>query len=201
MNKFLVGVILLLIGVLTYKTCQENKNESISLETETAIIEQQIKNVGKLIVTEANYAQVLTYSNNKELLYGLLDAKKKAIITVNTKATIAYDLSKVKTRLDPKTKTVYIEQIPYPELSISPSIEYYDITQDYFNPFTEKDYNTIKKRVEEKYKKELKSDKLYAQAQNRLLSELQKIYFLTSTLGWTLTYNKTEINNVTDFKL
>ena len=151
--------------------------------------------MGKLIVTEGSYAQVFTYNDSKDLMYGLFDARKKALIVVNAKATIAYDLSEVKTDIDETTKTVTITNIPEPELSINPNIQYYDVTQDYLNQFTASDYNKIKSRVEKSLKKKIEASELRTNAENRLISELQKIYILTNSMGWTLKYNSTVVEN------
>ena len=67
--------------------------------------------------------------------------------------------------------------------------EYYDITQDYLNKFDAADHDKIKKRVKADLKKKVANSTLLSNAQNRLISELQKLYILTSTMGWTLQYN------------
>jgi len=128
-------------------------------------------------------------------MYGLFDARKRALIVVNAKATIAYDLSEVKTDIDETTKTVTITDIPEPELSINPNIQYYDVTQDYLNQFTASDYNKIKSRVEKSLRKKIEASELRTNAENRLISELQKIYILTNSMGWTLKYNSTIVEN------
>ena len=170
------------------------------MEANTALIQKELKNVGKLIVTEGSYAQVYTYNDSKDLMYGLFDARKKALVVVNAKASIAYDLSKVNTSIDEATKTVTITNIPEPELSINPNIQYYDITQDYLNQFTASDYNKIKSRIEKSLRKKIEASELKTNAENRLISELQKIYILTNSMGWTLKYNTTVIENEVELK-
>jgi len=101
----------------------------------------------------------------------------------------------VKTDIDETTKTVTITNIPEPELSINPNIQYYDVTQDYLNQFTASDYNKIKSRVEKSLKKKIEATELRTNAENRLISELQKIYILTNSMGWTLKYNSTVVEN------
>jgi hypothetical protein len=106
------------------------------LEFNTTIIQEQLKNVGKLVVTEGNYTEVFSYADSKKFYFDLFSSNKKALVIVNTKASISYDLSEVKTRIDTKNKTLLISYIPEPDLSINPNIEYYDIEQDYLNQFS-----------------------------------------------------------------
>lgn len=195
MRNILLGIVIAFVIVFGLRYCENKKENREILEANTALIQKELKNVGKLIVTEGGYAQVFTYNDSKDLMYGLFDARKKALIVINAKATIAYDLSEVKTDIDETTKTVTITNIPEPELSINPNIQYYDVTQDYLNQFTASDYNKIKSRVEKSLKKKIEASELRTNAENRLISELQKIYILTNSMGWTLKYNSKVVEN------
>jgi hypothetical protein len=55
--------------------------------------------------------------------------------------------------------------------------------------------------VQKGLEKEVKNSTLYSNAQNRLISELSKIYFLTNSLGWTLEYNGNAVTDSTPIKL
>ena len=200
MRNIFLGIVIAFIIVFGLRYCENKKENREILEANTALIQKELKNVGKLIVTEGSYAQVFSYNDSKDLLYGMFDARKKALIVVNAKATIAYDLSQVNTEIDETTKTVTITNIPEPELSINPNIQYYDVKQDYLNQFTASDYNKIKSRIEKSLRKKIEASELKTNAENRLISELQKIYILTNSMGWTLKYNTTVIENEVELK-
>lgn len=200
MRNILLGIVIAFVIVFGLRYCENRKDNREQLEANTALIQKELKNVGKLIVTEGSYAQVFTYNDSKDLMYGLFDARKKALIVVNAKASIAYDLSKVNTEIDETNKTVTITNIPEPELSINPNIQYYDVTQDYLNQFTASDYNKIKSRIEKSLRKKIEASELRTNAENRLISELQKIYILTSSMGWTLQYQSEPIEDEADLE-
>jgi hypothetical protein len=200
MRNIVFGSVIALILVFGLRYCEHQKEEREQLESSTALIQEQLQNVGKLVVTEGNYAEVLTYSDSKKLYYNLITSNKKALVVVNAKASIAYDLSKVRTEVDQMNKTVSILSIPEPELSINPNISYYDIEQDYLNLFEAADYNKIKERVEASLKKKIEASDLKSNAKNRLISELQKIYILTNSMGWKLQYNGEIISAEGDFQ-
>ncbi len=153
MRNIFLGIIIAFVIVFGLRYCENRKENREVLEANTDLIQKELKNVGKLIVTEGSYAQVFSYNDSKDLLYGLFDARKRALVVVNAKATIAYDLSKISKVVDENTKTVIITDIPEPELSINPNIQYYDVTQDYLNQFTASDYNKIKERIEKSLRK------------------------------------------------
>ncbi len=195
MRKVLLLVVLVIIGFIAYQYFDDKQKDRDHLIESTGLIEKQIKNVGKLVVTEGNFAQVFSYKDSKKFYLDVLSARKKALIIVNAEVSIAYDLSKLKTEIDPKTKTVTITFIPEEEISINPNIQYYDVTQDYLNQFEADDYNNIQKRIQKSLREKIEKSTLKSNAKNRLISELQKIYILTNTMGWTLEYNGNKIES------
>lgn len=200
MIRFWTGFIaaaFLAFGVWWFSSRKEAKEE---LKADSFLIQQQIEQVGKLIVTEGYYSQVFSYKNSQKLFLNLISANKKALILVNTKATVEYDLRKLKTELDPDNKTVRILEIPEPALQIYPEFDYYDVTQDYLNPFEGKDYNTIKTKITEQVRAKIEASTLRDQAKDRLMAELTNLYFLTNTLGWTLEYEDQIIDSEDQLK-
>src|SRR5690606_26315101 len=200
MRNFLLGVLIAVLILFAFKYCGEKQDDKIVLEESSALIQEQIKNVGKLVVTEGHFSEVFNYKNSKAYFGELLTAEKKALVVVNADVTISYDLSKIEFSLDEATKTLHILSIPEEEIKVSPELEYYDIQSDFFNPFQAKDYNDIKDTVKASLLKKLQNSELKQNAKNRLLSELSKFYILTNSLGWTLQYNETPINAVEGFE-
>lgn len=200
MRNLLLGAILVLLIVFGLRYCENKNSEREQLEANTSLIQKQIKNVGKLVVTEGNFSQVYSYKDSRKFYFDVLSARKKALIVVNAKVTVAYDLSKLKVEVDKNNRLVNITHIPDPEISIHPDIHYYDVTQDYLNQFEADDYNKIKSRVQESMRKKVETSSLKSNAQNRLISELQKIYILTNSMGWTLRYRGETLKNEEDLE-
>ena len=195
MKKIIIGALITLTVVLVFRYFENQKEESEQIIENSALIQREIKNVGKLIVTEGSFSQVFTFKNDKKFYLDIFSASKKAIVIVNAKVTIAYDLRKIETEINEKEKIVRIKQIPEPELNIYPNIEYYDVTQDYLNQFEAKDYNKIQERIKKSLTEKIENSTIKSNAKNRLVSELQKIYILTNSMGWTLEYNGNTISS------
>ncbi|MBN8640275.1 MAG: DUF4230 domain-containing protein [Flavobacteriales bacterium] len=191
-SKITYVILFAVIAFLIYQLVTVKKDTS-TVEYDTALIQQQIKNVGKLVVTEGHFSEVMTYKDQKKYLGDLITFDKKALVIINADVTVSFDLSKVKYDIDAKNKTVTIKSIPEEELKISPDIKYYDVEQSTFNEFTGNDYNKINKIAKENLAKKIEKSTLKSNAKNRLISELSKILIVTNSMGWTLKYNGEEV--------
>lgn len=198
MKKFLFGVLLTITILLVYRQCIHKS--TVVINNSSDLIQEQLKNVSKLVVSEGYFSEVFNYENSKEILGEYLIAEKKAIVVVNAKVTIAYDLEKLTYKLDEDTKTLQILSIPDHEVSINPDLEYYDIKEDFLNQFEAEDFNSIKETVNTSLKVKIEKSTLVSNAQNRLISELAKFYILTESLGWKLTYNGEQVKAEDDFE-
>lgn len=179
-----------LIGfLLAFRYCEFKKGDTSTLESDTNLIQQQIVNVGKLVVTEGHFSEVLTYKDQQNYFMNMLSFQKKALLVVNADVSVAYDLRQINYDIDEKSKTVTIINIPKEEIKISPDIKFYDIDQSSMNPFTGDDYNKINKAVKASLAKKIENSTLKSNAKNRLVSELSKMLILTNSMGWTLIYN------------
>ncbi|GGD14383.1 DUF4230 domain-containing protein [Flavobacterium orientale] len=184
-------IYILIFGVLFYLAYQffTSDRSSSTLEYNSSLIEKQLKNVSKLVVTEGHYSQVMTYKDQKNYFMNLVSFDKKALMVVNADVTISYDLSKVTYDIDEKNKSITIKNIPEAEMKINPDIHFYSIDESMFNPFGTSDYNKIRTKVKAELVKKMEKSSLKKNAENRLISELSKILILTNTMGWTLKYN------------
>lgn len=199
-RKWLVVILLGLVLFFGYKYFTTTSNET-TIEYDTNLIQQQIKNVGKLVVTEGHFAEVLTYKDQKKTYIPGLTFDKKALVVINADVTVGFDLSKVTYDIDAENKILTITNIPEEEIKISPDIKYYNTESSTFNEFKGEDYNKINKIAKENLAKKIEKSTLKSNAKNRLLSELTKILVLTNSMGWSLQYKGNIIQKETDLKL
>jgi len=193
-----IAAALVLVVFLLFKYCEFKKSDTSTIDYNTNLIQKQILNVGKLVVTEGHFAEVLTYKDQDNYFGGMVSFEKKALIIVNADVTVAYDLHQMQYDIDEKNKTITILNIPKEEIKISPDIQFYDVNQSKFNAFTGDDYNKINKSVRSNLAKKIEKSSLKTNAQNRLISELSKILILTNTMGWKLQYEGKVIDSETD---
>jgi hypothetical protein len=199
LKRIIVGAVVVVVIILAFKFCEFKKGDDSTLDYNTNLIQQQIVNVGKLVVTEGHFSEVVTYKNQQKYMMDMLSFEKKALIIVNADVTVSYDLHQMKYDIDEKNKTITIISIPKEEIKISPDIKFYDVEQSQMNQFTGDDYNKINKSVKANLAKKIEKSSLKSNAQNRLISELSKILILTNTMGWKLQYEGKVIENEKDF--
>lgn len=200
MVRFIIGFFaacLLLLGIWLWTDRRETKEEIID---STALIQEQIQQVGKLIVTEGYFSQVFTFRNSQNLFLNLISSDKKALVVANAKVTVEYDLRELQTEIDVENKIVILKNIPEPVINIYPDIEYYDVKQDYINKFGASDYNKIKSTVNARIREKVDRSTLLDNSRERLMSELANIFVLTKSLGWSLQYNEIIIENEEQMK-
>jgi lipopolysaccharide export LptBFGC system permease protein LptF len=195
LKRFLIFIGLIATVVLLFKFCDFKKSDDSTTVDGAGLIQQQILNVGKLIVTEGHFSEVITYKNQEKYLMGMVSFDKKALVIVNADVTVAYDLHLMKYDIDEANKTISILYIPKEEIKINPDIKFYDVEQSKLNPFTGDDYNKINASVKASLAKKIAKSTLKTNAQNRLISELSQLLITTRTLGWTLKYDGKVIEN------
>lgn len=193
--KYIIsGLIAVAIFYLGSRLLDKNEDRELLL-AQTALIQQEINNTSKLVVTEMKYAKVYTYESTKSYGWDFFRSQKSAIIISNAEAQISYDLKQLKHELDPDSKTIFITYIPQPEIKVYPHLDYFKMDDGILNKFEGRDINKMERQITAKIKEDILKDEVIKNAQNRLLTELSNIYLLSSSMGWKLVYNDTEINS------
>ncbi|WP_291274429.1 DUF4230 domain-containing protein [Flavobacterium sp.] len=190
-RKWLVVMLVAILLLLVYKFLSKTDTSTTTVEYDTALIQQQIKNVGKLVVTEGHFSEVMTYKDQKKYLGDWLSFEKKAIVVINAEVTVGFDLSQVRFEVDSIHKILKIKNLPKEEIKISPDYKYYNIDESTFNEFEGKDYNKINKIARANLAKKINSSSLKTDAKKRLKEELYKLYSFVEILKW-----KVEIEGV-----
>jgi hypothetical protein len=197
-RKWAIVILSALVLFFGYKYFTSTKDGS-TVEYDTNLIQEQIKNVGKLVVTEGHFSQVMTYKDQNKYLGNLISFDKKALVVINADVTVSFDLSKVTYDIDAPNKMLTITNIPKEEIKISPDIKYYNVDQSTFNEFTGEDYNKINKIAKANLSKKIEQSTLKTNAKNRLISELSKMLIVTNSMGWKLQYNGEVVNSDKEF--
>ena len=201
MKKFLLGVAVAVVALLLVKYFTDKKEDKERLEADTALIQTQIANVSKLVVTEGHFAEVLSYTDTQKYFMDLLSFDKKILTVVNADVTVAYDLHKIRYDVNEEQNTVIIKSLTEAEVKIYPTMKYYDVSQSQVNPFTPTDVEKIQKKVKAELERKVNASTLRSNAENRLLTELSNLIFATRAVGWTLEYQNTPIESREDFKM
>ncbi len=177
-----------LLGFFIAKLWYEKKEEKHEQE-EIQVVLNGIQNLSKLVVSEGNFSEMYSFSDAKKYFYGYLTFEKKAMLSVNAKVEVGYDLSKLEIQIDSLGKQIIINKIPEEEILISPDIKYFDLQQSQFNTFSKQELNKLNAKAIEKIKSTITVSRLQEDAKTRLFEELSKIYQLSRIYNWKVVDN------------
>ena len=176
------------LGFLIAKLWYEQKEEKYEQE-QIKVVLNGIQNLSKLVVSKGVFTEMYSYSDSKKYLYDYLSFEKKAMLSVNAKVEVGYDLSALEIQIDSIDKQIIINKIPEEEVVISPEIKYFDLQQSQFNTFSKSELNKLNTKAIEKIKSTITVSRLQKDAKTRLFEELSKIYQLSKIYNWKVVDN------------
>ena len=189
----IIGV-LVSLGVVTYFKSIKKKQ---LVNSQSVLLLEKIKTVCKFITVEGDFAEIYHYEDVKERFLKLITSKKKALIVINAKAHVGYDLSKIELKADNYNKKIFLEHFPQPEvLSIETNLNYYDKTDGYFNKFEASDLTGLHKEAKQHIQEKIPESGLIQIAQKEALETISLIETIVETIGWKLDYTALKIEDI-----
>ena len=171
---------------LKYVKIQKRKETT---NAQSVIILEKIKKVWKLITVEGEFAEIYHYENTKERFMSMVSSKKKAILLINAKAHVGYDLSKIKMEANNDKKVIRLTEFPDPQiLSLETDLKYYDKKEGLFNKFDSTDLTEVNSQAKEHVLLKIPESGLFDTAKSEALEAVLLIQNIVETIGWTLDY-------------
>jgi len=194
--EIFLGLVLgaiMMYWIFSFFRKKKNKEQT---QYQSTVLLEKIKSVCKLISVEGDFAEIYKYENTKERFMSLVSSKKKALVVINAKAQIGYDLQKVLMHSDTDKKKIILTNFPQPEiLSIEPELEFYDIKNGLFNSFTPDDLTSLNQEAKRHIRDKIPESGLMDTAKREALEAVLLIEKIVETIGWTLDYSALKISN------
>lgn len=167
-----------------------------AIKTQSTVLMEKIKNVCKLITVEGDFAEIYHYESVKEKFFNLLTGTKKALILIDAKAYVGFDLSQIKLESDTKNKKIILTNFPQPKLlTIETDYKYYDKKEGWLNPFTSRDLTEINKEAKQFIKDKIPNSGLMESAKKEALTAISLMETLAESIGWQLDYSSLQLDN------
>lgn len=164
-------------------------------DEQSVILMDKIKSVCKFITVEGDFSEIYHYENLKEKYVSLVFGKKKAIVLINAKAHIGFDLSKIRMSSDNENKKIILTNFPEPELlTVETDFKYYDKREGWANPFTTSDLTDINRDAKKHIVDKIPQSGLLEKAKKEALTTILLIEKIVETIGWKLDYSALETN-------
>lgn len=185
--RALDSIILIIVGVVLGFLLHDKlfgwTNMPKKVEHQDQILLEKIKLVSKLITVEGQFSNIHNYKDYSWRDFSPL--RKKAVVKVDAKVSVGYDLKKMTIETDPLRKKVIIKNIPPPEiLSIDHNVSYYDMQEGLFNSFSEEDLNNIRAYTRQKLETEIKGSELMTTAKKEAQQIIDLIGMIVHDAGW-----------------
>lgn len=194
--ELLLGLVLgAIIMYWVYAFFNTKKSRELTKYQSTVLLEKT-KSVCKLITVEGDFAEIYKYENTREHFMSLFSSKKKALIVINAKAQIGYDLNKIVMHADESQKKIVLTNFPKPEiLSIEPELEFYDIKNGLFNTFKPDDLTALNLEAKEHIREKIPQSGLMDTASREAMEAVLLIEKIVETIGWKLDYSALQIDS------
>lgn len=171
-------------------------------EKQSVVLIEKIKSVCKLITVEGDFAEIYHYENTKNHFLNLITSKKKAILLINAKAHVGFDLSKIVMEANNDKKEIILTHFPEPTvLTVETDVKYYDKVDGLFNKFDATDLTSLNKEAKAFIVEKIPESGLLTSAKKEALDTILMIEQLLETSGWKLNYSQLVLPMVTSKKL
>ncbi|NRR90094.1 DUF4230 domain-containing protein [Winogradskyella undariae] len=193
METFFIIIISVLVtlGLVTIYKAWKTKKET---NEQSVLLLDKIKRVCKFVTVEGDFAEIYHYEDVKAKFLKLISSRKKALVVINAKAYVGFDLSKIEMSSNAKTKTVVLSHFPQPEvLSIESNINYYDKSDGMFNRFEAADLTDLHVKAKAHIMAKVPESGLFNVAKQEALEAIHLIENLVETIGWKVDYSALKI--------
>jgi len=189
--KRIAYIVLLLLALAlgaygTYRFLQ--RSAATHTEQSATVLLEKIKTVAKLVTVEGYFTELYNYKTYWRYDWPVF--RKKAILRVQAKVSVGFDLSEVQFDMRPEEQLLIMRNVPQdPEIiSIDPEIDYYDLSEGTFNSFSEDDYNQLNRDARDFIEQKALESDLMAKAREQGIEILDVIRFMAENSGWQIRF-------------
>ncbi len=171
-------------------------NKKKKVASQAVVLKDKIRKVCKLISVEGDFAEIYHYESVREKFFDILLGKKKALILIDAKAHVGFNLSKIKIETNEKNKILILTRFPQPELlTIETDFKYYDKKEGWLNPFSSKELTDINKEAKQYIISKIPQSGLISEARKEALNTILLVESLAQAIGWKIDYSALELND------
>lgn len=194
METFFVIIISILVTLGIVTIVRQYQSKKLTKEQSVMLLDK-IKRVCKFTTVEGDFAEIYHYEDVKEKFLKLIASRKKALVVINAKAHVGFDLSKLSMASNTKSKTVTITSFPQPEvLSIETDINYYDKKDGMFNKFEASDLTELHAKAKQHILDKVPESGLYNVAKQEAVEAIKLMESLVESIGWRLDYSSIQLD-------
>ena len=186
-----IGILLGMLASFWGMRFFNKKKDVLRLEKQAVVLIEKIQSVCKLISVEGDFAEIYHYEDSKNHFLNIFKSKKKAILLINAKAHVGFDLSQIELHANNEKQEIILTHFPEPKvLSVETEMRYYDKTDGLFNKFDAADLTELIKESKTFIIEKIPQSGLLNTAKSEALDTILMIEKMLETSGWKLNYSQ-----------
>ena len=179
-------LIVVCLGLIVFIFYKDSKNK-LKKEINSTVLLEQIKQVCKLITVEGDFTEILNHTDTTSHFFDVLKSQKKALVIVNAKALVGFDVNLLNVKIDPKKRSIHIKEMPDPEIvSLETDIKFYDIKNGTFNRFKPEDLSELSVKSKELIRSKIKQTNLSSFASRQAQEMMSLLIKFTEHSNWVI---------------
>ena len=195
-KNILIAILILIVAILSVKLIiSDIFSKKDNSQVNSTIVVERIQKVMKLVTVEGNYSELMNYND-----FDYIDFpgfRKDAIVKVNAKVSVGYNLEQMKISTNEKDKTIVIAQMPKPEIiSIDTDIKFENLSTGLFTDFSEQELSKLNSLAKEKIRQKALSTELIKQAEEQKKDVLDLIFYMAKENGYKIVVEGNELKPI-----
>ena len=175
-------------GVVIYQVLRQREvNEQ---RAEATVLLEKVRQVMQLVTVEGQFSEIYNEENFREVtLYLPLPStwrfSKSALLQVEGKVLVGYDLEKVSITVDSANRVLTLANLPQPQiLAIDHQVIYRDLEESFFNSFEPSDYTQLNRNAKEVLRRQAYESGLIDQAAGQGNAMIESIRYMAEAVGY-----------------
>lgn len=195
-KNILIAVLVFIVALLSVKIIVSDFfTKKDNSQANSTIVIERIQKVMKLVTVEGNYSELMNYND-----FDYIDFpgfRKDAIVKVDAKISVGYNLENMKITANEKDKTIVITQMPKPEIiSVDTDIKFENLSSGLFTSFSEQELSKLNGLAKEKIKQKALSAELIKQAEEQKNDVLDLMFYMAKENGYKIIVEGNELKPI-----
>lgn len=196
LKNSLLFLLVLAVALLALKLVMSDLgNRKDNSQVDSSIVVERMRKVLKLVTVEENFSEIMSYKD-----FDYIDFpgfRKDALIRVNAKVSVGYNLDSLKITTNEKDKVIVVEHMPRPEvLSVDSDIRYENMDEGWFTHFSEQDLTKLNSIAKQKIRQKALNAEVIRQAEEQKNDLFELLFYLARQNGYKIMIEGSELKGI-----
>lgn len=182
----IIGIVMMLLLFWAVKKCSSPDDPSV--RNDYYILKNQITRMNKMVVVEQDFSTLQKTKLAYEI-FGKQVSENEILTLTQTNAQVTYDLNKMVLEVDSVNRKLIIQELPSPEIRITPSVEIQSMDDSFLNRIKEDQIKKVTASAKADAQKRVNRAQLQQQGREQLMQNLNTIFVLAKALDYTIEDN------------